>query len=236
MSTQDDGSPLVQLGRLEVSEAALDEEGDYLDSFTNNLLLHPAFIADRALTVPLMGWRIVRETEANDDAEATQILAAPHPSKVDAWVTAVRISSQDGFATYRYDPDPMIPVQPKTQRRAQLALHWPADHTSATSLARLRIFLVNTSTQPWFPTSLDDFFVTGVIEADEHGTEVAGGGFFAYIDGTPEASPIPPGGTCELRVDIEQSFLDRLLPGKYLVMAVLVSLELSSTTTFATKY
>jgi hypothetical protein len=236
MSTTDDSTPLVQLGQLEVSLAALDAEGDFLDTFTNNLLLHPAFVAERSLTVPLMGWRVVFECGASDGIEAQQVIAAPHPTRVDAWVTASRIASQDGFATYRFSPEPATPVLPREQRRAQLALKWPDDHTNSTSLADLRIHLVNTSTEPWEPTEIDDFFVAGSVESTADGIEVTGGGFFAYIDGSPEAVALAPGAHRELVVEIEEDFLARLPPGEYVVMAVLISLELTSATAIATRY
>ena len=235
MSTTDGSTELVQLGQFEVRSAALDDAGDFLDTFTNNLVVQPAFVSDRALTVPLMGWRVVHESEATADEDAQQTLAAPHPTKVDAWVTATRISTDNDFATYRYDSDPVTPVLPKRERRAQLSLEWPLTHTPETSLGELRVVLVNTSSTVWTPTERDDFYITGVVESDADGTEVHGGGFFLYLGGSPEASSLAPGERRYLPVDVDHEFLGRLAPGKYLVMAVLVSLELNSATTVATR-
>ena len=236
MSSEENVSGFVQLGLLEVDCALLDEAGDFLDTFTNNLLLHPAFVSDRSLTVPLMGWRVILDTEAGDGVEAQRIIAAPHPTTVDAWVMAARIASEDGFATYRYDPEPTVPVPPKSQRRAGLRLEWPDDHDANDELGALHVVLVNASTTQWTPTAQDDFFVTGVIETDADRTEVVGGGFFAYIAGSPEAVSLRPGQRLLLPVDLEQGFLDQLNAGRYFVTATLVSLELNSPETIATKH
>ncbi|MCU1407137.1 MAG: hypothetical protein JWQ43_3440 [Glaciihabitans sp.] len=235
MSTTDNTGQLVQLGHYEITASVLSERGDDLDAFTNNFLLHPAFVENPSLNVPLKGWRVVYESSASNGVKAQQILAAPHPEVDGAWVMAFRISSEDGFATYRYDPDPMTPVLPKKERRQQLALKWPEAHGEQTPVEQLRITLVNTSNETWQPSHRDDFYVAGLVNARLDGNPVNGRGYYAYIAGTPEAIELVPGASLELPVDVEQQLFDRLEPGKYVVTAILISLDLSSGATVATK-
>lgn len=235
MTTTDSSGPLVQLGHYEVSASVLRERGDDLDAFTNNFLLHPAFVANNALNVPLRGWRVVYEGAAGNGVKAQEILAAPHPEVDDAWVMAFRITSEDGFATYRYDPEPMVPVSAKRERRQQLTLRWPDDHTDETPIDQLRIILTNTSNDVWQPSHRDDFYIAGLVNARVDGNPVNGGGYYAYIAGLPEADELAPGESRLLPVDVEQQLLDSLKPGKYVVTAILISLDLSSGAAVATR-
>jgi len=236
MSTQDDTGALIQLGHYEVAKSVLEGDGEDLDAFTNNVLLHPAFVQDVVLTVPLHGWRIVYESAGTSGIKAQQILAAPHPSGETAWVMAFRVSSEDGFATYRYDPEPMMPVRSKKDRREQLHLQWGPAHSADTSITDLQVRLLNVSGEPWLPSERDDFYIAGIVTSHEDGRAVNGGSYYAYIAGTPAAISLEPGAGIDLKVDLEPQLLDRLEPGKYIVSAVLISLDLGTPGVTVTKY
>ena len=215
MSANDDRP---QIGYVEVDPDALTLPGASFDA-----VIAPFATAQpegsMLAGLPTEGWRVLDRPERGG-----AIIGVPADDSGGRWWIGQISPGRDGVPArlgMQRDAQPLR--RSKAERRAGLALRWPATTREEPDLRLLAVDIVNLGTERWRPDG-DSFHVVGSLQRpDEAGTVF----YYAYVGGTDPALPLDPGEYVRTRVSLENTTSwDDLEPGRYEVRAALLDLGL----------
>lgn len=214
MDARDD---VLQIGFVEVDRHALAGSGTRLTDLAAELeaRLDPVSSADAQND----GWRIVRRQSGGPI-----VLGAPADEEGRTWRLA-QVSGDSAGRVVTLHPDPQRLRPGRAERRRGLELRWPSFLADVDESETYVVDVVNAGGTRWV-SSGDTFHAVGAFTKPGI-TEfsVSWGGLQLQ-----NAVPLDPGDYARVIVDVESAAWSQLEPGEYDLHALLVDLDLRSST------
>lgn len=212
-----DTERMAQLGTVEVPITALDGGGDRLQSFLDpRQVAVPPELANSG--APQSGWRVLPTPH---DTGNQILLGAPVDDT--QWLLGRLTQHADQWTFSVHGPVPRLPS--REERGAGLELRWPHAATDA-AVDQLFIDVVNTSSDRWAPTPVDDFYTVGMLVAA--GNDTPTGYSYAYVRGQSQAFILDPDEYARVHVSLGPDTIIAADQGQHLVYAAVPALNLMS--------
>ncbi|MDN4598603.1 hypothetical protein [Leifsonia virtsii] len=212
---RDDTAP--QIGPYDVERSALALDGERLQALLTRIgapteTLPPA--------TPDDGWRVLAEAPTG---EGSLLLGHPADPARSLWHLAHVSGTEPARVTVQPDPQPLR--RSVAERRAGLAIRWPAITRELLDVDALAVDIVNEGAERWFPDD-DSFYATASLVPA--GGSSGGGFFFAWASGQDRPLPLDPGDYLRVHARIDSSQWRDAQPGPYLIHAFTPTLRLTT--------
>lgn len=208
----DDTAP--QIGPYDVDRAALTLDGEPLRALVARIGAPTDTVSPGT---PEDGWRVLADAPSG---EGSLLLGRPADASRSLW----RIAQVNGGEPARVSvqPDPQPLRRSVAERRAGLAIRWPAITRELLDVDALAVDIVNDGVERWFPDG-DTFYATASLVPTDGS---AGTFFFAWASGQDRPFPLDPGEYVRLHARIDSSQWRDARPGPYLIHAFTPALRL----------
>ncbi|RDV45663.1 hypothetical protein DOE76_07510 [Leifsonia sp. ku-ls] len=212
---RDDTAP--QIGGYDVDRAALELDGEPLRAILARLGTSTDAIPP---TTPPDGWRLMAEAPVG---EGSLLLGSPADAARRRWHVAQVSGSAPARVSVHPDPQPLR--QSVAERRAGLAIRWPAITREVLDLDALSVDIVNDGDERWFPDG-DAFHVFASLVPSGGGG--VGSFYYGWAGGQDHPFPLDPGEYARVPARIDSSQWREARPGPYVVHAFEPSLRLTT--------
>ncbi|MEN0084984.1 MAG: hypothetical protein AAGC66_09470 [Leifsonia sp.] len=211
----DDTAP--QIGPYDVDRSALALDGEPLPALLTRIGAPTETVPP---ATPDDGWRVLAEAPTG---EGSLLLGRPADPARSLWHLAQVSGTEPARVTVQPDPQPLR--RSVAERRAGLAIRWPAITRELLDVDALAVDIVNEGAERWFPDGDIFYAVASLVPAGGS----SGGGFsFAWASGQDRPFPLDPGEYLRVHARIDSSQWRDAQPGPYLIHAFTPTLRLTT--------